>query len=107
MYMFHMRAWVLLDVLLYLQTELKRIQKRNRAMEEELAGDLAEQCHGGLEEENSLQETAPEMFEHIDVAERLCHVTSPLSYRLFCLDRLIGLQGQLVVQSEEAKKRYK
>ena len=39
------------------------MQKRNRAMEEEVAGDLAEQCHGGLEEEDSVQEATPETFE--------------------------------------------
>lgn len=33
-------------------------------------------------------------------------MTSPLPCRVLCLDRLIGLQGQLVAQSEEVKRRY-
>lgn len=37
------------------QMELRRVQKKNKATEEMLAGDLADQCHEDLLREDSLQ----------------------------------------------------
>ena len=74
-------------------------------MEEELAGDLAEQCQGGLGEDDHLQEATPEMFEHtVSVAEKVmsCDLPSPLQAALFrSADRVTGTAGCTVGGSEE------
>ena len=50
-----------------MQTELKRVQKRNKATADELEQELAEQCHREMMKHPHIKKANPEMYKQLQL----------------------------------------